>query len=85
MAKYVATATEGLDDGNRLAPRGHSRHKRPTGTTGALKNARWALWRNPDNLTGPQREQPAWIAKTNPVLYRAWPLKARAVHRVHDR
>jgi len=43
--------------------------------TKALKNARWALWKNPDNLTDRQREQLAWIAKTSPALHRAWALK----------
>jgi transposase len=43
--------------------------------TKALKEARWALWKNPENLTERQREQLAWIAKTNPALHRAWALK----------
>jgi transposase len=43
--------------------------------TKALKDARWALWKNPENLTERQREQLAWIAKTNPALHRAWALK----------
>jgi transposase len=78
----VTWATEALDEQRRIAwntargaARGHSRNKRPTGVTKALKNARWALWKNPDNLTEHQREQLAWIAKTNPALHRAWALK----------
>jgi len=43
--------------------------------TNLLKNARWALWKNPDKLTEHQREQLGWIAKTNPALHRASALK----------
>jgi len=51
------------------APRpGHDRAKR-------LKNARYALWKNPDNLTDRQRDKLAWIAKTDPRLHRAYLLK----------
>ena len=78
----VTWATEALDEQRRIAwnaargaARGHSRHQRPSAPTKALKNARWALWKNPDNLTERQREQLAWIAKTNPALHRAWALK----------
>jgi transposase len=78
----VSCATEALDEQRRIAwnaargaARGHSRHKRPTGVTKALKDARWALWKNPDTFTERQREQLAWIAKTNPTLHRAWALK----------
>lgn len=78
----VTWATEALDEQRRIAwnaargaARGRSRHKRPSPATKALKDARWALWKNPDNLTERQREQLAWIAKTNPALYRAWALK----------
>ena len=78
----VTWATEALDEQRRIAwntargaARGHSRHKSPTGQTKALKNARWALWKNPEHLTDRQREQLAWIAKTNPALHRAWALK----------
>jgi transposase len=78
----VTWATEALDEQRRIAwnaargaARGNSRNRSPRGMTKALKNARWALWKNPDNLTSRQREQLAWIAKTNPALHRAWALK----------
>jgi transposase len=82
----VAWATEALDEQRRSAwntargaARGTSRttnrNHRPTGPTKALKNARWALWKNPDTLSEHQREQLAWIAKTHPALHRAWALK----------
>jgi transposase len=78
----VAWATEALDEQRRIAwntvrgaARGHSRHQTPSAPAKALKNARWALWKNPENLTDRQREQLAWIAKTQPALHRAWALK----------
>lgn len=53
----------------------------------ALKGARYALWKNPDNLTGNQQAKLAWIATTDPKLYRAYLLKEglRVVFRLpHD-
>jgi transposase len=41
----------------------------------ALKHARYALWKNPENLTDQQHDKLAWIAKTDPRLYRAYLLK----------
>lgn len=46
-----------------------------TGTARAYKHARYALWKNPDNLTDRQRDKLAWIATTDPRLYRAYLLK----------
>ncbi len=40
-----------------------------------LKHARYALWKNPGNLTGPQQAKLAWIEKTHPRLWRAYLLK----------
>ena len=41
----------------------------------ALKNARWALWKNPEDLTPAQKETLGWIPKLNRSLYRAYLLK----------
>jgi len=41
----------------------------------ALKHARYALWKNPENLTDRQQEKLAWVAKTDPRLHRAYLLK----------
>jgi transposase len=41
----------------------------------ALKNARYALWKNPDNLTDRQQAKLAWIAASDPYLHRAYLLK----------
>lgn len=40
-----------------------------------LKHARWAMWKNPENLTPSQRETLGWIPKLNVALYRAYLLK----------
>jgi transposase len=40
-----------------------------------LKHARWAMWKNPENLTPSQRETLGWIPKLNNALYRAYLLK----------
>ncbi len=51
------------------APRpGHDRAR-------ALKHARYALWKNPENLTERQEIKLAWIARTDPRLHRAYLLK----------
>ena len=40
-----------------------------------LRRARYALWKNPENLTDRQRVKLHWIATTDPQLYRAYLLK----------
>jgi transposase len=46
-----------------------------TAESKVLKGARWALWRNPEDLTEAQQAKLDWIAKTHPRLHRAWALK----------
>ncbi len=70
----VAWATEALDQVrrgmvNRLRAGGHRDQ------AAALKHTRWALLKNPPNLTGDQRTTLAGIAKANGGLYRAYLLK----------
>jgi transposase len=48
--------------------------------TRALKNARYALWKNPEDLTTNQTDKLAWIAKTDPRIYRAYLLKEGLRH-----
>jgi transposase len=77
----VGWATDALDEVRRQAwneARGavaRRRAGRATGEAKALKRARWALWKNPQNLTEHQLAKLAWIAKTSPKLYRAYLLK----------
>ena len=40
-----------------------------------LKGARFAVWKNPENLTDRQRSKLAWIEKLNTPLFRAYLLK----------
>jgi transposase len=77
----VAWATDALDQvrrdawndargavGQRTAPRAK-------GMARGLKHARYALWKNPENLTDRQRAKLDWVAKTDPRLHRAYLLK----------
>nr|WP_284676715.1 transposase [Mycobacterium tuberculosis] len=60
--------------GKNAAPRpGRERARR-------LKGARYALWKNPEDLTERQSAKLAWIAKTDPRLYRAYLLKESLRH-----
>lgn len=81
----VAWATDALDEVRRQAwnearrsgqtrPNGRGRRD-AAGTAKALKGARYALWKNPENLTQRQQAKLAWIAKTDPRLHRAYLLK----------
>ncbi len=40
-----------------------------------LKGARFALWKNPEDLTANQKAKLSWVQKTNSRLYRAYLLK----------
>ena len=77
----VKWATEALDEVRRQAwntARGAVTQRlagRAHGHAKALKHARHALWKNPENLTCRQRVKLDWIAKTDPRLYRAYLLK----------
>ena len=77
----VAWATEALDEVRRQAwneARGavnRRRAGRASGQARKLKRARYALWKNPENLTDRQRDKLDWIAKTDPRLWRAYLLK----------
>ena len=66
-----------------------------TGVARELRDARHALWKNPDNLTDRQRQRLDWIAATHPRLWEAYRLKeglrllfrmrgAEAVEAFHD-
>jgi transposase len=77
----VAWATEALDEVRRQAwndARRASPSRRPGRAIGharALKHARYALWKNPENLTDRQHDKLAWIARCDPRLHRAYLLK----------
>jgi transposase len=77
----VKWATEALDEVRRQTwntARGAVGRRgagRATGQAKALKVGRYALWKNPENLTDRQQAKLAWIAKTDPRLHRAYLLK----------
>ena len=84
----VAWATKALDQVRRDAWNAAAGRARGTATTGryatgaakTLKSARWALWKNPEDLTMRQHDKLAWIAKTDPILWRAYLLKEGLRH-----
>ena len=70
----IALATDALDEIRREV----WNNARRTGETAAakdLKGARYALWKNPENLTDRQTMKLADIQKTNQPLYRGYLLK----------
>lgn len=81
----VAWATEALDVERRRAWNQASGRQRTNPATGkrvmasgdakTIKHSRYALWKNPENLTDKQRAKLDWIAKTDPRLHRAYLLK----------
>jgi transposase len=81
----VAWATEALDEVRRTVwneARGgcpafqlsRRRQARPKAST-ELRRVRWALWRNPQDVTVHQQHQLDWIADNHPRLWRAYRLK----------
>ncbi len=81
----VAWGIEALDVERRRAWNQASGRRNPTtspyrrgkamGTSLGIARARYALWKNPGDLTDNQRTQLEWIAKTDPRLHRAYLLK----------
>jgi transposase len=70
----VAWATRALDDvrrdvWNQARRNGQRAHAKE------LKGARFALWKNPEDLTENQQAKLSWISTTNAKLYRAYLLK----------
>lgn len=57
---------------------GHERGRQRRDSTGVarqLRDARHALWKNPENLTDRQHQRLAWVAATQPRLWEAYRLK----------
>ncbi len=61
--------------GDATRPPAPYRRGKATGTSLQIAQARYALWKNPEDLTDNQRAQLDWIAKTDPRLHRAYLLK----------
>jgi transposase len=86
----VAWATQCLDEvrrevwnearqqaGNTVRWGSHSglRYTLSRGDARRIQRSRWALWKNPEDLTDNQRAKLDWIAATSPKLHRAYLLK----------
>jgi transposase len=90
----VQWATEALDEirretwnaarreaaATRRAGPGHRRARGSLDKQRSIVRSRWALWKNPENLTDQQQAKLAWIAKTEPRLHRAYLLKEGLRH-----
>ena len=54
----------------------HGRQRRDsTGSARELRDARHALWKNPEDLTGRQHHRLDWVAATHPELWEAYRIK----------
>src|SRR6266581_22013 len=58
-----------------MSSRGRSKRSISNGDAQHISKSRYPLWKNPGDLTGRQRAQLDWIAKTDPRLWRAYLLK----------
>jgi transposase len=71
----VAWATDALDT-ERRAAWNRARHEAADPEHARrLKHSRYALWKNPEDLTGRQLAKLGWIAACDPRLHRAYQLK----------
>ena len=70
----VKLATDALDEGRREVWN-TARRSGMTGHAAELKGCRYALWKNPEDLTARQEAKLAFIAKVNTRLYRAYLMK----------
>lgn len=88
VVKWASSALDQVrrqawNDARAAAGQGRADHRgcyRARGQARALQQARWALWKNPENLTSHQQAKLAWIARTDPRLYRAYLLKEGLRH-----
>ncbi|MET8532149.1 ISL3 family transposase [Streptomyces sp. NPDC005065] len=71
----VAWATDALDTERRASWNRARRESGDRETARALKDSRFALWKNEADLTDRQVAKLAWIQVTDPRLHRAWRLK----------
>ena len=74
VRRQVWNAARG-DIGALRARRAAGKEVRASGHAQSVKDARFALWKNPENLTTRQAAKLAWIAKAEPRLHRAYLLK----------
>ncbi|TWG98333.1 transposase [Nocardioides sp. J9] len=75
QAWNAARSRTGQTPSTLQARRAAGKENYSTGPAKALKNSRFALWKNPENLTTRQAAKLTWIAKAEPTLHRAYLLK----------
>jgi transposase len=75
VRRQVWNAARNQTRARELRAEGRRRRVSATGHAKTVKNARFALWKNPENLTTRQAAKLAWIAKAEPRLHRAYLLK----------
>jgi transposase len=73
-ARHAAGGTRQIGD---LAG---GRYHASRGPAQTIARSRWALWKNPEDLTAKQTAQLAWIATSSPRLHRAYLLKEGLRH-----
>ncbi len=71
----VQWATDALDEVRREVWNQARREGGDQALAEKLKGCRYALWKNPERLTGRQKNKLAWVARTNDRLYRAYLMK----------
>ena len=72
----TARATARSEPRPRRGPRTANSPKRPASDLArGIQRSRYALWKNPEDLTDRQHAKLAWIATTDPRLHRAYLLK----------
>jgi len=71
----VSWATAALDEVRREVWNHARREAGDKALADQLKGCRYALWKNPEHLSGRQKNKLAWVAHTNRQLYRAYLLK----------
>lgn len=71
----VQWATDVLDEVRRSVWNELRRGGGDPGLAAPLKGARWALWKNPEDLTSTQEATLSWVQHVNKPLYRAYMLK----------
>ncbi|MDA8184743.1 MAG: ISL3 family transposase, partial [Actinomycetota bacterium] len=71
----VKWATDALDEVRREVWNQARRDGGDQALAEKLKGCRYALWKNPERLTGRQKNKLAWVAHINSRLYRAYLMK----------
>ena len=79
----VQWATDALDEVRREVWNQARREGGDQALADQLKGCRYALWKNPERLTGRQRNKLAWVAHTNDRLYRAYLMKEELRLAIH--